>query len=286
MVTPIGGLSDLTKLLAPAWENTSDLVTILDAQTGLLVYVNAKCIEAMGYPVEELVGHRFPSGSPDVEQDFSRLLKLDDKNNAQAFEVELRTKDGRPILVEVNPSVVEHEGRRYVTTVLRDVRKRKELEARLKESDERMRRAMQASRTMIYDIDIARPGEAIVYGASSLLGLPEDATRQGRSLWHERVHPDDLSSFEDAVNQQLAHGERLWIDYRVRHADGHWLWVHEEGEIHVDASGARRIVGTITDANDAPETRPVQRRLGLLEWHDLGINPRLANAPRNELGNL
>lgn len=250
MSTPGKAPFDLSRLLAPAWEDADDLVTIVDAQTGLLVYVNAKCIKALGYPVEELLGHRFPSGSEKADLDLARLRDLTGSQRAQAFEIELRSRAGEPILVEVIPSIVEHEGRRYVTSVLRDVKRRKELEARLKATEDRMRRAMQASRTMLYDIDLDHPGEAAVYGVSGLLGLPDDAARQGRSLWQERVHPEDAATFESAIRDQLATGERLWIDYRLRHADGHWLWVHEEGEVVSESGRARRIVGTITDISE------------------------------------
>ena len=66
---------DVSRLLAPAWEQADDLVTIVDAHTGLLVYVNATCIKALGYPLEELLGHRFPSGSDTADSRCSRSRK-------------------------------------------------------------------------------------------------------------------------------------------------------------------------------------------------------------------
>ncbi len=40
----------------------------------------------------------------------------------------------------------------------------------------------------------------------------------------------------------------------------------------------------VTD--DVPEARPIQRPLGGLKGHDLRVNPRLADTPGDELGDL
>ena len=50
--------------------------------------------------------------------------------------------------------------------------------------------------------------------------------------WKRLVHPDDLQRFEDLLAQHLAGAEPDYrCDCRVRHRDGHWVWVGLRGRL-------------------------------------------------------
>ncbi len=68
--------------------------------------------------------------------------------------------------------------------------------------------------------------------------------------WQKYAHPDDLDA-SDALIQQCVSGLRPYydIEVRMRHRDGHWVWVRDRGQIvEWDADGKPvRMVGTHED---------------------------------------
>jgi PAS domain S-box-containing protein len=68
------------------------------------------------------------------------------------------------------------------------------------------------------------------------------ATMSGRTLdtlrptsirtWTDLCHPDDLLRAEDALQRHFAGETEVYeCEYRMRHADGSWIWVHDRGRI-------------------------------------------------------
>lgn len=50
--------------------------------------------------------------------------------------------------------------------------------------------------------------------------------------WRERVHPDDLERVEAVLVAGTGGAEPGYVcEYRLRHRDGHWLWVHDRGQV-------------------------------------------------------
>lgn len=76
------------------------------------------------------------------------------------------------------------------------------------------------------------------------------------SRWSERVHPDDRPVVLAILDDHLA-GRRdaFQAEYRLRHRDGHWVWVHDRGRIvEADESGkALVIAGTFVDISPRKE---------------------------------
>lgn len=60
------------------------------------------------------------------------------------------------------------------------------------------------------------------FAATDILG---NAVRSFASL----IHPDDLAAVDDAVVKGLEARRNWTINYRLLHADGRWVWVHEDG---------------------------------------------------------
>ncbi len=72
--------------------------------------------------------------------------------------------------------------------------------------------------------------------------------------WESRLHPDDVPRVQERLQRYLS-GElhQYRQDFRLRHRDGHWVWVHANGRIMArDAERrATRLVGTHMDISAA-----------------------------------
>jgi two-component system, sensor histidine kinase and response regulator len=65
-------------------------------------------------------------------------------------------------------------------------------------------------------------------GLLAMLGHTRADSPETRADWTELIHPDDRHLLHRAINDITAQqGYSRIIEYRIRHNDGHWLWVED-----------------------------------------------------------
>jgi len=128
------------------------------------------------------------------------------------------------------------------------------IEGTRRRSDEIERNALvlEANQDGIFDADLLTGQNyyspewlaQIGYLPGELPGTPE--------TWWDRVHSDDkervASQLDDYLNRRTP---TYRLDYRIRHRDGHWCWLHVRGKATWDENGkAIRLVGSHSDITD------------------------------------
>lgn len=64
-----------------------------------------------------------------------------------------------------------------------------------------------------------------------ILGMQPQA-QSDVSIWRSRLHPDDLQSTSDALEQHFSAVVPFFDTcFRMQHQDGHWLWIHAVGRV-------------------------------------------------------
>ena len=86
---------------------------------------------------------------------------------------------------------------------------------------------------------------------SQMLGLERDPAVPMRvEQWRSLVHPDDVAKVGQVMDACFNHNDYVFqLDYRLRHAEGHWIWVLSRGTVIERAANGRavRVVGTQLD---------------------------------------
>ena len=124
----------------------------------------------------------------------------------------------------------------------RDVTDERRALDRLGESEEELRRMIEGIDAIV---SYKAPGGAtptLSPQVERLLGYrPEDVAPYER--WESLIHPDDHALCRAAWDAP----DDVWdMEYRVRHADGHWVWVSDKGRRIPDGRGAGAF-GVVTD---------------------------------------
>jgi len=128
----------------------------------------------------------------------------------------------------------------------------KNAQERLATSEERLQLALRGANDGIWDWDIASGRVFFSPRWKSLLGYAEDEIGDSVDEWKQRVHPDDLEATLADVQAHLdGHTPAYQNIHRMRHKDGHWVWILDRGACHRDGMGAAvRMVGTHTDVSE------------------------------------
>jgi PAS domain S-box-containing protein len=135
----------------------------------------------------------------------------------------------------------------------------------LRESEQRFAVAVAGSDDGIWEWDYVK-GQA--FGSQrgrAILGLPPGPEVQPLPVWFAemqgQLHPDDLARRDAAVADHLAGRTPAYEgEFRVRHPDGSWRWVHVHGRCVRDADGKPlRMAGSASDIDDRKRTEEALR---------------------------
>lgn len=123
---------------------------------------------------------------------------------------------------------------------------------RLNNAEQRWLFAVEGARNGIWDWCIATGDVFVSDRWKGILGYQSYELDNDYSVWESRLHRDDkaqvLSSLQNYINNQHEHYESV---HRLRHKDGHYIWILDRGKIvEWDEVGCPlRIIGTITDVS-------------------------------------
>jgi PAS domain S-box-containing protein len=138
-------LRESEELLRNYLDNAPDGIYMSDLE-GNFLYGNRKCEEITGYGREELIGKNFLELNLLSENSLNiavQLLQVNKEGRATGpDEIDLISKEGRLIPIEINTNVVQRKGQRIVIASVRDITERKQASMELQISLEKLRKAM------------------------------------------------------------------------------------------------------------------------------------------------
>lgn len=118
----------------------------------------------------------------------------------------------------------------------------------LRELRERHQAMIEATGQVLYEWNPANNKVAWSGNFESILGYTSQQMDGGLDRWRELVHPEDLRHFDAEAERTKLTGESFRLDYRVRHASGSWLFIHDRGYFVKDAQGnISLMVGLVID---------------------------------------
>ncbi len=176
-------------------------------------------------------------------------------------EYRLRRADGawRWVRDEANPVGPGLHSAPIYQGVIVDITERHEAEARLRTAEHRWRSLLAELPLVAYEGGLDEQGHIgdrwIAAGISDLLGIPVDEWLDDPDAWDRVIHPDDVADVLRAWNTLLADGTLFDQRYRMRHRDGHDVWVHDRA-VRTERDGRTVILGAFADitARRAAET--------------------------------
>ncbi|MBI3849961.1 MAG: PAS domain S-box protein [Verrucomicrobia bacterium] len=257
-------------------ESTRIIAWEADFATWRISYVSAWAVEVLGYPLTDWfkdgfwVDHIHP-------EDREAAMKTCAERASQAddFELEYRmvAADGQTVWFHDIVHVVKGAtGPVSIKGFLIDISKRKQAELALRESEERLRLALQASAMGTFEINFANDEEHWNTVEFELLGLKPGEAPASAETFFRFVHPNDIARVRAEWKEALRTGE-FDSEFRIVRADGRERWLAGKGrfafedvpgENVLEAKGrASRFLGVNFDITE--RKRAEQRRHLLYE---------------------
>lgn len=243
------------------FNTASDGIHILDAQ-GNIAEASDRFAEMLGYTPDEVTQLNVTDwdvrwSQAELRQMFRNLASETYAGpDARVFETMHRRKDGSIFEVEINFRRTMLYEQFALICSARDISERKEAERALQKSQRFIERIADASPNILYLYDLSE--QRLLYvnrQVTPVLGYsPEEIRNLGGDLIPSIIHPDDLAHIPDYIAQINAaqDGEILEFEYRVRHADGKWCWLHNWDTVFSrDSQGqVQQTVGSVQDISD------------------------------------
>jgi PAS domain S-box-containing protein len=169
-------------------------------------------------------------------------------NTGDPFDEEYRMRhaDGHWVWVhDTSTPVPSDDGTdtRYFQGFLVDITARKEAEAARAEAEQRYRIMVEALPAVTY-IDEPIPGDDINAmmpfvspQVEQILGYSPERFMHDNRFWFEIMHPDDYAAMRAAGQLSVTNLDEVTQEYRMRHADGHYVWVQDTSRPVFDEQG-------------------------------------------------
>jgi PAS domain S-box-containing protein len=137
---------------------------------------------------------------------------------------------------------------------------RKQAEQKLRESEERLRLAVQAGRMYAFEWDMASDVIVRTGQCGDVLNWMDDPTRDSGRQFVAHIHPDDRETYLSPKTRLTPENPNYRIDYRLLHPNGNVIWLEANGRVFFDGKGrSLRIIGLVADVTERKQAEAALR---------------------------
>ncbi|WP_179228396.1 PAS domain S-box protein [Leptolyngbya ohadii] len=248
-----------TEELEAFFSSTIDLLCIANTE-GYFLRLNPEWEGTLGYSLPELEGRQFLDfvHPEDLEATLTAIAQLSEQQPILSFTNRYRHQDGSYLWLEWR-SVPKGN---YIYAAARDITKRKQAEAELRLSQERLQLALEASNEGLWDwqIDTGEVYRSCRY--LEILGYENEELPETVRSWEESIHPNDRDRVFNDLNAHLQNRSvQFACEYRMQTQSGEWKWIADYGKVVTRNQQGQplRMIGTHKDVTDRKQMEQALR---------------------------
>ncbi|HEY9666007.1 MAG TPA: PAS domain S-box protein [Coleofasciculaceae cyanobacterium] len=237
-----------------AVDRMPDAFVIYDAQRRLQ-FVNAEGLRRSRLPLEALLGRTDEEiHPPEIRSGYlPALLRAAETRTLQKTEctITLPTTGTFTVAITYVP-LLDEQGELYqILGITHDMTEYKRVEAALRESEERLRLALEAAQMATWDWNVLSDHITWSSGHQQVFGLTSGTLDGSYETFEACLHPEDRKSLRQAMHRARKREGECHHQFRLVWSDGSIHWVEGKGKFFYDESGrAVRMLGTLMDITD------------------------------------
>lgn len=244
-------LQRTSALLQAVVDNTTDAIFVKDRDGRYLLF-NQAASQFVGVPVEEVLGKDDtalfdPAGAAELLARHRQIIQTGETVTAEEY---LTAAGVSRVYLATKAPYRDAQGNILgVIGISRDITARKQAEDALRDSQARLRAALEGGKICTWVWELKR--QTLFWDASArrLFDWPPEQTPEiSIASFLSLIHPDDLPRVEGAIANILQGKENPSLEFRCRRSDGTFTHVIVRGQLEYDAAGQPlRMIGTCAD---------------------------------------
>jgi diguanylate cyclase (GGDEF)-like protein/PAS domain S-box-containing protein len=242
----------------------NDAIIIFDPRSEIVLDVNDYACKMYGYSREEFIGQSLKDISENIQRSQQHIANLIQYKTIESFESIHYQKDGTPIHVLINSSIIEFKGKQGVLSINRDVTSRVKIDTSLRESEYKLRTLIENMKEGLLHLDQddciiftnKRFCEITGYRKEELLGQNASALlldESGRKI-------------VEKANERRKQGISENYELQLRTAKGTMVWSLVSAVATLDAEG--KVIGSMSVHTDITERKRAEEQLLHNALHD------------------
>ncbi|MEI6888759.1 MAG: PAS domain S-box protein [Bacteroidales bacterium] len=250
------------------YESASDAIFIMNDK--VFQSCNTKTETLFGCMQEDIIGHSPAEFSPPLQPDGRPSSeKAAEKIHAaltgspQFFYWKHQRYDRTLFDAEVSLNNIEINGESCLQAIVRDITAQKLADEALREERWRLECIVEATRAGTWEWNV-QTGETVFNEQyAEIVGYTlGELSPNGIKTRETLAHPMDLIHSYELLDQHFS-GELPYYDCecRVKHKDGHWVWIHDRGRLVTRTSEGKPLMmfGTHTDISNRKQAEKDQK---------------------------
>jgi PAS domain S-box-containing protein len=221
------------------FEAAQDGILIINADTGQIEDINPFLANMLGYSKEECLGKRLWDIGVFADTTASKLIFAELQRTGYVCykDLNLVTKDGLEIAVEIISNVYEVDNKQVIQCNIRNITESKEVKKNLNIVYERLTLATNAAAMGIWDWDVS--SNTLVWDDRmfELYGISSNSFTNCVEAWQNSLHPDDRVEALEATRKALLGENDYNTDFRVLMPDGTVKHIKACAQVSRDSKG-------------------------------------------------
>ncbi|PHV61077.1 PAS domain S-box protein [Cyanobacterium aponinum] len=232
----------------------TDNILIATDLNGIITDWNHRAEEVYGYSKQEAIGQPVGIIYYDSETPTKDIIPVLLERGNYQLELACRHKNGNVVHVELRLSVVKDKQDQVIGLlgVSKDITQKKQIELENQRLRERLNFILENTPATIYSSQIEENYQYtyVSKGVENLLGYSPQYLLEKKDFLQKNINPHDASRVFAEITDLFEHGY-LKREYRLRHRDGHYIWVRDELVLVKDDFGNPvEVVGYFTDISE------------------------------------
>lgn len=215
--------------------------------------------EVIGKPLTILIPKRLRAKHEDDLRTFGKTSVTKRSMGRLGMVYGLRA-NGEEFPIEVSISQANFDGKKTFTAILRDITERKQIEAQLRESEQRFRAMADSAPAMIWVSGVDKSRTWFNRGWLEFVGRSMD--QELGNGWTENIHPDDFERCLHSYVTAFDARQPFDVEYRLRRYDGVWRWILGNGAPRFGPN--KEFSGYIGSCIDITERKLAEERFRLM----------------------
>lgn len=264
-------------------ENTNKLVAIIESSEdaiisktldGIITSWNKSAEKLFGYSSKEIVGKSILTIIPaDFRSEEKMIIsKLKNGEKIDHYETIRQRKNGEKIYVSLSISPIKDTQGTIIgaSKIARDITQLKKSAEDIKESEERLRIALQAGKIGVWDWNIVKNELNWTENVYEIHGVTKDNFDVTFANFKNLIHPDDREYTRVKLEESFKGSDTFNAEFRVINPDGKIKWVITRAVISYDSNRVPiRMLGATTDITQQKQLEQEKNDFLSMASHEL-----------------